>query len=214
MVGIEGASGVMAQAALSGFSDGEFGRVLADLSGPRNILAEALPDLPRVPGLYAVHGSPEVWDALGLGAPPDTRPLYVGKSESSLHSWDLLTHFGDGRTGSSTVRRSFAALLRDSLGLRGVPRNRDKPERCANYGLIEEHDVALTKWMRAHLQLSVWRREGIVSLEDLETDVLRVLLPPVNLSKVRTPWKQQVASAREAMAEEARGWARERGFTC
>ena len=72
---------------------------------------------------------------LGLGTPPDSRPLYVGKAEDSLVARDLRQHFTDGRTGSSTLRRSIAALLHDSMGLRGIPRNPQKPGYFSNYGL-------------------------------------------------------------------------------
>ncbi|MDP8928180.1 MAG: hypothetical protein M3O70_06280 [Actinomycetota bacterium] len=58
--------------------------VLRALAGPRVVLADALPALPANAGLYAVHGSPRVWLQLELGPPPADRPLYVGKSESSL----------------------------------------------------------------------------------------------------------------------------------
>src|SRR5262245_30644986 len=73
--------------------------------------------VPRRPGLYAIYTSAEGWDALGLGQPPDDRPLYVGKAEDSLLSRDIGSHFGDGRTGQSTVRRSMAACLKDTLDL-------------------------------------------------------------------------------------------------
>jgi hypothetical protein len=89
--------------------------------------------VPSRPGLYAIYGGPEAWADLGLGNPPDDRPLYVGKAEDSLASRDLKTHFGSGRTGSSTVRRSFAALLHDSLSLEARPRNPERSERFANY---------------------------------------------------------------------------------
>lgn len=171
--------------------------VLRALAGPRVVLADALPALPANAGLYAVHGSPRVWLQLELGPPPDDRPLYVGKSESSLHNRDVTTHFGNGRTGSSTVRRSFAALLHDTLGLRGVPRNREAPERCANYGLSEAHDAELTRWMRSNLKLSVWERNQSVALNDLETLVLRALSPPLNITKVSTRWSHQVREARK-----------------
>lgn len=177
-------------------------------------LDHALPSLPETPGLYAIHGSTAVWAELELETPPDSRPLYVGKSESNLYTRDVVTHFGNGRTGSSTVRRSFAALLHDSLDLRGVPRNPDRPERCANFGLTDEHDRRLTQWMRSRLELAIWERDEPTSLDDLETRVLNRLLPPVNISKVRTPWSQQVRKARRVMAAEARAWARARGFEC
>src|SRR5579859_3831532 len=84
-------------------------RVALAHAGP---LASAEMRVPDRPGLYAIYGESRTWRELGLGAPPDGRPLYLGKAEDSLASRDLKTHFGDGRTGQSTVRRSFAALLR------------------------------------------------------------------------------------------------------
>jgi len=98
-------------------------------------LDQAAPRVPARPGLYAIYGDADTWQQLGLGDPPDERPLYVGKAEASLVARDLATHFGDGRTGSSTVRRSFAALLREPLRLTARPRNPERPERFANYGL-------------------------------------------------------------------------------
>lgn len=108
---------------------------VAALTAPCYALAKAEAVVPHVPGLYAIYGGLMEWADLGLGRPTDDRPLYVGKSESSLADRDLRTHFGNGRTGSSTVRRTFAGLLHDSLGLRGLPRNPARPERFANYGL-------------------------------------------------------------------------------
>src|SRR5205823_4167655 len=62
-----------------------------------------------------------------LATTPGDTPLYVGKAEDSLVQRDLQTLFGDGRTGSSTVMRSFAALLRQSLSLAVRPRDPAKP---------------------------------------------------------------------------------------
>lgn len=188
--------------------------VLTALDRPRLTLVEGLPRLPAKPGVYAIHGMPQVWDALGLRGGSDGRPLYVGKSESSLQSRDVKTHFAEGRTGWSTVRRSLAALLHDELGLRAIPRNPDNPSRCANFGLSPEHDAKLTAWMRRQLELSVWERYIPVDLGDLETAVLGVLRPPLNIKKVTTPWKAQVSDARRIMADEARMWARTRGLDC
>lgn len=79
------------------------------------------------PGLYAIHGAPAVWEQLGLGAPPDGRPLYVGKAEHSLVDRDVKQHFGTGRTGSSTLRRSVAGLLRAHLGSQGAAPQCEQP---------------------------------------------------------------------------------------
>ena len=90
-------------------------------------LTAAVGAVPDRPGLYAIHASPQTWRELGLGDPPDGRPLYVGKAEDSLVTRDLKTHFGDGRTGHSTVRRSFAALCTTRLSCaesRGTPPSR------------------------------------------------------------------------------------------
>jgi len=89
--------------------------------------------VPAAPGLYAIYGNGDVWEELGLGDPPDGRPLYVGKAEDSLASRDLKTHLGNGRTGSSTVRRSFAALLRDS-GLQPAPGTPSVPGTSTSTG--------------------------------------------------------------------------------
>lgn len=121
------------------------GEARAALCGERNEIVNALAHVPDAPRLYAVYGSHETWDELDLEGESEQRSLYVGKAERSLVSRDLQTHFATGRTGSSTVRRSFAALLRDSLDLRGQPRNLAKPERFANFGLAQPDDQRLTE---------------------------------------------------------------------
>ncbi len=111
---------------------------LATLSGPRWKIAEAPAHVPDRPGLYAIYGDDEAWSQLAIERRPDDL-LYVGKAEDSLVSRELRGHFAidltrRAQTGSSTVRRSFAALLRDSLGLHGVPRNTAKPGHFSNDG--------------------------------------------------------------------------------
>ena len=89
--------------------------------------------LPPKPGLYAIWADNESSAELGLHDLPESIPLYVGKAEDSVVTRDINTHFCDGRTGSSTVRRSFAALLRERLDLHGMPRYPSKPGYFANY---------------------------------------------------------------------------------
>jgi GIY-YIG catalytic domain len=165
--------------------------------------------IPDRPGLYAIYASPQTWRELGLGNPPDGRPLYVGKAEDSLVRRDLKTHFGDGRTGHSTVRRSFAALLHDAFGLRGIPRNPAKPGYFSNYGLSVHHDRALTSWMTDNLELATWPRpsECTLPLKAIETKILNQLKPPLNLQDVVTAWTAQLKATRAVMADEARAWA-------
>lgn len=179
--------------------------VITDTLGPPGSrLADADGLIPPRPGLYAIHATERVWRQLGLGSPPNQRPLYVGKSESSLADRDVRTHFGNGRTGSSTVRRSFAALLADELDLTAQPRNPARPERFANYGLPPEQDDKLTRWMREHLRISVWVDDRRSPLIMVETEVISWWKPPLNLTVITTQWTSQIKAARSRLAAQAR----------
>lgn len=167
------------------------------LVGPTVRVSDIDVDASGKPGLYALYGSRATWRELGLGAPPDSRPLYVGKAESTLASRDLQGHFGmrprgaQSPTGSSTVRRSLAALLAPARGYRGMPRNPDKPGHFSSFGLSPDHDEDLSTWMKRRLRLAVWPYEDPGVLDGIETEVLNALLPPLNVDKVVTPWRAQ-----------------------
>ncbi|WP_396667935.1 GIY-YIG nuclease family protein [Microbacterium sp. R86528] len=185
------------------------------LTGERWAIMDASLRVPRTPGLYAIYGDERAWSDLDLTPAPD-QPLYVGKAEESLVSRDLNGHFATNpnskaRTGGSTVRRSFAALLRDVLSLRAVPRNLVKPERFANYALADGGDARLSEWMHARLTLAVWPAPtGMpVRLGDVETAVIVRFTPPINLDK--NPGKlARLSRARADMATEASRWRPER----
>lgn len=162
-------------------------QVLTGLSGERWPVAQARGRVRHVPGLYAIYGSAEAWADLGL-APQPGSALYIGKSEDNLVRRELDTHFAADptkkpRTGSSTVRRSFAALLRDALDLHAVPRNPDKPGYYSHYGLTPEGDARLTAWMHEHLSLAVWERPpGLTqSLAEVEVAIIHRWMPPLNI---------------------------------
>lgn len=162
------------------------------------------------PGLYALYADAPTWRQLGLGDPPDERPLYVGKAENSLVARDLRTHFATGRTGQSSPRRSFAALLVDELALVATPRRPADPEpdKWTHYALEPDGDERLTEWMREHLRLAAWPPERPVALGKLERLVMGELQPPLNLTGVSQPWSRQVRDARKVMARSAEEWAR------
>lgn len=185
-------------------------RAREDLDHPHP-LSEAERVVPDQPGLYAIHGSSLAWSELGLG-PPDARPLYVGKSEDSMYRRDVKTHFADGRTGQSTIRRSFAALLRTALDLHGIPRNLEKPAYFANFGLSVEHDAVLTRWMKERLRIAAWVKptDREFPLIAIEAAILGQLQPPLNLQGISTRWTASVKAARRVMAEESRAWAESR----
>jgi hypothetical protein len=181
------------------------------LQGARWAIADAADHVPSQPGLYAIYGDEQALAELQLTGDSD-QPLYVGKAEESLVARDLNTHFAvnsgvAARTGSSTVRRSFAALLRDVLDLRAVPRSLANPGYFTNYGLAEGGDARLTEWMHARLTLAVWAAPvGMpVSLAAVETAVIRHFTPPINLAK--NPRKlSRLTHARTLMAAEASRW--------
>lgn len=194
------------------------GRVVAALvalRGPAVVVADVLSSLAAHPGLYAFHADADAWSVLGIGTPPDERAIYVGKAENTLASRDVAGHFGQrprgvqSPTGSSTLRRSLAALLAGSHHFRGMPRNPAKPGHFANFGLSEADDYDLSLWMQLHLRLALWPHADVAALDAIETDVLATLLPPLNLDKVRTPWRQQVRDARKVLADQARTWTAE-----
>ena len=167
--------------------------------------------VPPRPGLYAIYGDAQAWIDLRLES-NQNQPLYVGKAEKSLVSRDLNGHFATNpnstaRTGNSTVRRSFAALLRGALELRAVPRNLARPERFANYSLAEGGDARLNEWMRSRLTLAVWPSpaEMSVPLGDVETAMILRFTPPLNLDK--NPSKlANLRRARAEMAAQAAQW--------
>lgn len=183
---------------------------LATLRGRRWQIAEASQHVPDSPGLYAIYGDDGAWEQIGIDRRPDDL-LYVGKAEDSLVSRELRGHFAIDRsrraqTGSSTVRRSFAALLHDSLGLRGIPRNTAKPGHFSNYGLSPEHDALLTDWMHRHLLIAVWPADGLtVPLRTVESAIIDQLTPPLNLAGNPRP-APGLSRARAVMAAEAREW--------
>jgi hypothetical protein len=180
--------------------------VMSSLQAPRFPVCEALPTLPPVPGLYAIYGDELAWAELRLDIPDEDLPLYVGKAEDSMVKRDLKTHFGDGRTGSSTVRRSFAALLRNELSLSAMPRNPAKPGYFSSFGLSPADDATLTQWMRERLAIAVWPTDRSRALVDIEAAVLQKWNPPINIAGVTHRWRSYLQAERKAMADQARAW--------
>jgi hypothetical protein len=168
------------------------------------------------PGLYALYGSGVVWKQLGLGEPPDRRPLYVGKAEASLVARDLNTHFATGETGRSSPRRSFAALLvrEGALQLVAMPRRPHDPEakKWDCFSLEHDGDERLTSWMFSRLRIAAWPKSADVALVTIEGAVMRMWRPPLNLIGVKTPWRGEVKAARASMVEASKQWARDRGL--
>jgi hypothetical protein len=176
---------------MANYEDPVIEAAMETLAGERHNRSRAADRVPDQPGLYAFYGDKQAWTELALEPAFDEQPLYVGKAERSLNGRDVRTHFAKGKTGSSTVRRSLAALLGDHLDLVAVPRNVAKPDGSANFALEPASDARLSTWMEQHLETAV---------------VLR-LRPPLNLDKVGEP-RERLRQVRRHLADQARAWTR------
>lgn len=207
--------------------------ILAHLREAQRV-EDLLSTLPRGPGVYAIYGSQDAWNELGIGPNPDGRPLYVGKKEDDV-STRLRQHFAIGYTNRnrpvtsiSSFRRSLAGLLRDSWEIRGVPRFPKKDEPSAQdlmgFGLTsDEQEGRLTDWMHEHLRAAAWvppadalagfaSEERTRFVEPLEYEIKQKLLCPCNVDRGDPPtqWSSQVKNGRRQMREDAKTWLAER----
>jgi GIY-YIG catalytic domain-containing protein len=186
-------------------NDAVIAAALGSLAGARHGYNDAVQVVPDEPGLYAFYGDRAAWSSLGLTPAFDDQPLYVGKAERSLSGRDVRTHFAAGKTGSSTVRRSLAALLEGELALVPIPRNIAKPDGSANFALDPPSEARLSDWMQQRLSLATWVKLEGESLDVIETVVVRQLRPPLNLDKVGEP-RERLRAARKRLADVARAW--------
>lgn len=109
-------------------------------------------DLPDVPGCYVLVAEPGSIRELGLKAGSSPIALYVGKKEDSIRKRVSQTHLLENRTGSSTLRRSIGALLREKLDLHPQPRSHKRSERdITNYKFDPPGEAKLTEWIKANV---------------------------------------------------------------
>jgi hypothetical protein len=146
-------------------------RPLPEVSGPADDGGA-----PTEPGLYAWWSVPG--SVPGITGPrhpeADLELLYVGiapsraTSRATLRS-RLLGNHASGNTGSSTLRRSLAALLTESQGYRTRWTSRTV--------LLPEDEQRLTAWMREHLSVA-WAVHP--APWEVEAAVIEALRPPLN----------------------------------
>jgi len=134
--------------------------------------------------------------------------IYIGKTQSSQEVRDKNTHFKNGRTKSSTLRRSIGAILREDLNLIPLPRSftETTEKRFTNYKFDDNGEELLTDWMTSNLSLSFYEFSGGVNeMKGLERDIINHLKPILNLSNnTGNPWKSEVESLRKKCSEIAR----------
>ena len=185
--------------------EGERGSSIAESFGLTKLGYDQLEEsLPESPGLYAVFLIRRIVDAEALlTAHPVEEPLYVGKAQDSLKGRDFHTHFADGKTGSSTVRRSLGAILRRELDLGPIRRgNTGKSQDFSNYRFDTASEAKLSYWMRSNLAVGWWRFNGPArGLRESETSVIMSLNPPLNLTHSKNSLVPKIKRLRKKCAD-------------
>ena len=159
------------------------------------------------PGIYAFFFTGKEFP-LADYSPQKDEIIYIGKTESSQASRDEKTHFTSGKTGSSTIRRSLGALLKDELSLVPIPRN-DKDfdaGRKSFFKFDESSEDKLTTWMKDNLALSFYEYDQPPSeIDVLETELIAEAKPLLNIDSKNpdNPYAQFIKVARKACADEA-----------
>jgi hypothetical protein len=156
---------------------------------------------PGEPGLYAWWAAPGAIPGIAGPAHPTggLELLYVGiapsraSSKATLRSRLLSNHAG-GNTGSSTLRRSLAALLTDS--------QRFRTRWTSRTVLLPEDEQRLSAWMRDRLSLT-WAVHR--APWEVEAAVIERLEPPLNQADNRSHSLYPVVrAARERWTRSAR----------
>ena len=167
-------------------------------------LDEARAGVPSAPGVYAWWAR---FGALpGISGPrhdgADLQLLYVGiapngaASKATLRSRVVGDHIR-GKTGSSTLRRSLAALLSEQQGWRS--RWTTRPV------LVNADELRLSEWMAERLQLT-WAEHP--QPWTVEAQVIAELEPPLNQAdNAAHPLHPVVREARQKWRNDARGLA-------
>lgn len=146
---------------------------------PFSDIREFSPD----PGIYAVgYTGDEFPFPTGENVINNGDIIYIGKTEKSQKSRDAQTHFKSGKTGSSTLRRSLGAILREDLGLHPIPRSKTE-SRMRDYKFIEESEKKLTSWMVDNLSLSYFLiNEGKRIIRKAEIEIIKEISPILNIT--------------------------------
>ncbi|MCW5876675.1 MAG: hypothetical protein KIS85_07300 [Anaerolineales bacterium] len=162
--------------------------LLANLSS-----VETHTNFPRERGLYAfgLAGQLEIKSSI-LHHLSEGSFLYLGKSESSLHKRIKGTHLNTKRTGSSTLRRTLGAILREELNLTPIPRSSTEQteRRFRNYKFAPDGEKRLTDWMHENLLVTYWVAPPTVTLMHIEEQVIELSKPGLNLETYNPHWAE------------------------
>ncbi|GAB3488264.1 DUF6884 domain-containing protein [Flexivirga lutea] len=182
-----GIGGPASSIVISQLRDDETARSLSD------IIASGGADL-RVPGMYSWWvdevGAGDL--TRGLGHPVQPGLIYAGLAgatrsggaASSNTLWGRIATMHLGKKHEfSTLRRSLGSILAEAQG---------QPT-------IDEGQ--LTRWMHAHLRVIPIPVVDVDTLDQLESEILKELDPPLNLAKVpKTPLRLRLSALRKKYA--------------
>ena len=174
-------------------------KAIAELTGTPVALDVAKSRLPKSGGLYA-------WWMLGSALPgvlapkhpaqPDLSLLYIGiapngqLSSATLHSRVVGNHM-TGNIAASTLRRTLASLLIETLALQPIKKVSKK------IVLPRDQNTRLSAWQKEHLRLT-WHPTPQPWI--LEASVISSLRPPLNLADNEThPFYEKLVAARRAL---------------
>jgi len=159
-----------------------------------------------LPGIYAFFFNGFELPYISEEIPKD-EIVYIGKTESSQKKRNAQTHFKSGKTGSSTVRKSFGSILKDKLSLIPVPRNDSdfSKGRLSHFKFDEDSETKLTGWMKSNLSISFFEfPKSKREIEELETEIIFQLTPKLNIDKnPNNPFRSKLQSLRKQCAKEA-----------
>lgn len=166
-------------------------------------------DFSENPGIYAV-GLNCIWEFSLSSTKIKLEPnevIYIGKTEKSQISRDIDTHFENGKSGSSTLRRSLGAILKKELKLTPIPRSctENGNGRFTNYKFTSDGEEKLTKWMEANLSLSYCEWNGsIEELRETEKKIIKLICPILNLqNNAENKYKTKIKKLRKECRDSA-----------
>ena len=132
--------------------------------------------------------------------------IYIGKTLKSQKSRDADTHFKTGKTGSSTIRKTFGCLLHEQFNLIPIPRSQsdiDK-KRYAHFKFDNQSEEKLTKWMETNLGLAFYPcPKSAAEIDVLETLLINELIPILNIDRknISNQYYSHIRSLRKQMGE-------------
>ena len=171
------------------------------LNRPEELTEDFISSLDRGNGIYIVAYTGTELGGGSLWGEQKPRVVYVGQSKHNSSR-----HFISGSTGTSTIRRSLAALLAPKLALVPIPRSADEHDndRYDNYMLDPESEDKLTAWMRGNFT-AAFHEVAEDKVEAMLKAMIQYSVPMFNFqNNPENKYGAEIKKYRKRLAEEAR----------